>query len=90
VFFLQSLQKQVQRLSQKVEHEKIVLSILPKISIVILEFAKEHGRVSIGEIAGLTGKSQNTLKTHFRSLVEKGHLEQKGGGRTSWYVITCP
>jgi Fic family protein len=86
-FFLQSLQKQVLRLSQKVEREKIVLSALPDLSITILEFAKEHGRVSIGEIAELTGKSKNTLKVHFRTLVEKGHLEQRGGGRTSWYVI---
>jgi Fic family protein len=87
IFFLQSLQKQVLRLSQKVEREKIVLSALPDLSITILEFAKEHGRVSIGEIAELTGKSKNTLKVHFRTLVEKGFIEQKGGGRTSWYVI---
>jgi Fic family protein len=87
IFFLQSLQRQVTRLSQKVEREKIVLSALPDLSITILEFAKEHGRVSIGEIAELTGKSKNTLKVHFRTLVEKGHLEKKGGGRTSWYVI---
>ena len=86
-FFLQSLQKQVLRLSQKVEREKIVLSALPDLSITILEFAKEHGRVSIGEIAALTGKSKNTLKVHFRALVEKGLIEKKGGGRTSWYVV---
>ncbi len=86
-FFLQSLQKQVVRLSQKVEREKIVLSALPDLSLTILEFAKEHGRVSIGEIAELTGISKNTLKVHFRALVQKGFIEQKGGGRTSWYVI---
>jgi len=86
-FFLQSLQKQALRLSQKVEREKIVLSALPDLSITILEFAREHGRVSIGEIAALTGKSKNTLKVHFRALVEKGLIEKKGGGRTSWYVV---
>jgi Fic family protein len=85
IFFLQSLQRQVTRLS--VEREKIILSALPDLSIAILEFAKEHGRVSIGEIAELTGKSKNTLKVHFRALVEKGFIEQKGGGRTSWYVV---
>lgn len=85
-FFLQSLQKQVMRLAQKVEREKIVLSALPELSITILEYTKQHGRVSISEIAALTGKSKNTLKVHFRKLVEQGHLEQKGGGRTSWYI----
>lgn len=53
----------------------------------ILEYAKEHGRVSISEIAALTGKSKNTLKAYFRKLVEQGHLEQKGGGRASWYQL---
>lgn len=87
-FFLQSLQKQVLRLSQKVEREKIVLSALPDLSLTILEFAKEYGRVSMGEIAALTGKSKNTLKDHFRALVEKGFIEQRGGGRMSWCVVT--
>ncbi len=76
------------RLSQKVEREKIVLSALPDLSLTILEFAKEYGRVSMGEIAALTGKSKNTLKVHFRALVEKGFIEQRGGGRTSWCVVT--
>jgi hypothetical protein len=40
----------------------------------ILEFVKEHGRVSIGDMVQLTGVSRNTLKIHFRSLVEKGFI----------------
>jgi Fic family protein len=86
-FFLQALQKQKQRLEKKVEHEKFVLVSLPDLSIRIMDFAKEHGRVSIGEMARFTGTSRNTLKQHFRVLVEKNYLTKQGGGRTTWYVL---
>jgi DeoR/GlpR family transcriptional regulator of sugar metabolism len=49
----------------------------------ILDHAREHGRVSIGEMAKLTGVSRNTLKEHFRQLVEKGYLSKRGGGRST-------
>ncbi len=86
-FFLQALQKQKQRLEKKVEHEKLVLVSLPDLSVRIMDFAKEHGRVSIGEMVRLTGASRNTLKQHFRALVEKNYLAQQGGGRSTWYVL---
>ena len=86
-FFLQALQKQKQQLEKKVMHEKLVLVSLPDLSIRIMDFAKEHGRVSIGEIVRLTGASRNTLKQHFRVLVEKNYLTLQGGGRSTWYVL---
>jgi Fic family protein len=86
-FFLQALQKQKQRLEKKVEHEKLVIVSLPDLSVRIMDFAKEHGRVSIGEMVRLTGASRNTLKQHFRALVEKNYLSQQGGGRSTWYVL---
>ena len=86
-FFLQALQKQMHRLAKKVEREKIVLSALPELSVQILEFAREHGRVSVGEIIKLTGISRNTLKQHFKVLVEKNHLVLQGAGRTTWYTL---
>ena len=49
----------------------------------ILDYAREHGRVSIGEMVEL-----NTLKEHFRQLVEKGYLLKQGGGRSTWYVLS--
>lgn len=87
VFFLRSLAEQVRRLEQKVEREKIVLATLPDLSLQIVEFAREHGRVTIGEAIKFTGASRNTLKLHFRSLVENGHLNQQGGGRGVWYEL---
>lgn len=87
LFFLRALQQQMRRLARKVEREKMVLSALPELSVQIVEFAREHGRVTIGDIATLTGTSRNTLKPHFRHLLEKGHLVLHGRGRGAWYAL---
>lgn len=87
VFFLRSLAEQVRRLEKKVEREKIVLATLPDLSLRIVEFAREHGRVTIGDAIKLTGANRNTLKQHFRNLVERGHLGQQGRGRGVWYEL---
>jgi Fic family protein len=87
VFFLRSLAEQVRRLEKKVEREKIVLATLPDLSLQIVEFAREHGRVTIGDAIKFTGVSRNTLKQHFRNLVERGHLSQQGSGRGVWYDL---
>jgi len=87
VFFLRSLAEQVRRLEKKVERERFVLATLPELSLQIVEFAREHGRVTIGDAIKLTGTSRNTLKQHFRNLVERGHLNLQGSGRGVWYEI---
>lgn len=87
VFFLRSVAEQVRLLEKKVEREKIVLAALPELSLQIVEFAQEHGRITIGAAIKLTGVSRNTLKQHFRNLVEHGHLNQQGGGRGVWYEL---
>jgi len=86
-FFLNSLAEQVRRLEKKVQREKIVLAALPDLSLQIVEFAREHGRITIGDAIRLTGASRNTLKQHFRNLVDRGHLNQQGGGRGVWYTL---
>lgn len=86
-FFLRSLAEQVRRLEKKVEREKVVLAALPEHSLAIVEFAREHGRVTIGEAIRLTQANRNTLKMHFRALVERGTLKPRGGGRGAWYEL---
>ena len=87
VFFLRALQQQMKRLSKKIEREKIILRDLPDLSLRILDFARDHGRVRIGDMVKLTGANRNTLKQQFRVLVEKQHLVMHGGGRTTWYAL---
>ena len=49
-----------------------------------LRFMRHLRRVTIGEAIKLTGASRNTLKQHFRALVERGHLNPHGSGRGVW------
>ena len=87
LFFLRSLAEQVRRLERKVERERIVLAALPELSLQIVEFAREHGRVTMMDAIKLTGASRNTLKQHFRDLTGRNHLEQHGSGRGVWYGL---
>jgi Fic family protein len=87
LFFLRALAEQVRRLNRKIEREKLVLATLPELSLQIVEFAREHGRVTMSDAVRLTGGSRNTLKQHFRALVERGYLNQQGSGRGVWYEL---
>jgi Fic family protein len=86
-FYLRALAEQVRKLSRKVEREKLVLAALPELSLHIVEFAREHGRITMGDAIRLTGGNRNTLKQHFRALVGSGALSQQGAGRGVWYQL---
>ena len=87
MFFLRALAEQVRRLERKIEREKRVLAALPALALQVVEFAREHGRITMGEAIRLTGGNRNTLKQHFRALVDQGHLVRRGGGRGAWYEL---
>ena len=86
-FFLRALQRQMRRLADKVEREKIVLVTIPDLALRIIDQVRDHGRVTMGEAVRLTGANRNTLKEHFRWLVENRHLVQHGTGRGTWYAL---
>lgn len=86
-FFLRALREQMKRLARKVERERIMLAALPELSVAILEHARDHGRVTIGEMIKVTGASRNTLKLHFRRLTDNGQLVMHGRGRGVWYTL---
>ena len=88
LFFLRALQQQKRRLATKVEREKSVMAALPELAVQIIDHARQHGRVTMGDIIKLTGASRNTLKEHFRHLLEQGHLEKHGAGKGTWYVLS--
>ncbi|MCU0250665.1 MAG: ArsR family transcriptional regulator [Vicinamibacterales bacterium] len=60
---------------------------MPGLSLQILEFTREHGRVTMGEAIRLTGASRNTLKQHFRSMVARGSVNRHVSGRSVWYEL---
>lgn len=86
-FFLRALQQQMARLRIKVERERLLSATLPALSEQILDHARVHGRVTIGNLVTLTGVSRNTLKAHFRSLVAQHLLVLHGAGRGAWYGL---
>ena len=87
LFFLRALQQQKRRLAAKVEREKWVLAALPELAVQIVDQARQHGRVTIGDMILITGASRNTLKEHFRRLLAQGHLVRRGMGKGTWYTL---
>ena len=87
LYFFQALERQKSHLAVKIERERLLVARLPELSVRILDLAREHGRVSAGDMVRLAGASRNTLKQQFRQLVERGYLIRHGGGRTTWYTL---
>lgn len=86
-YFVRSMHQQVTHLRGKIERERLLAANLPELSGAILDYLRDHERVTIGEMAALTGSSRNTLKGHFRSLVERRLIALHGAGRGSWYGL---
>jgi predicted HTH transcriptional regulator len=70
-------------LAIKVEREKNALASLSELAIKILDYVRNHGRVTSRDMVRETGASPNTLKATFSNLVEKRLLVRHGGGRST-------
>lgn len=87
LFFLRSLKRQKDRLAVKLEREKIMQSSLPELSVKILELAKEHGRITTGEIERYTQANRSTIKARINDLLGMKKLIRHGKGRSTWYSL---
>ncbi len=87
LFFLRALHRQMKGLEGKIEATAAVLTTLPAGQAQIIEYAREHGRVTVGEMVKLTGLSRNTLRNHFQRLVSGGHLVMHGTLKGAWYTL---
>lgn len=85
-FFLECLVKQKNSLKRKVEKEKI-LKDMPKLSEQILILLKDHEKLSVGEIAKLTGANRNTVKSHVYTLMEDNEINKGGQGKGTYYFL---
>lgn len=86
-FFLRALQLQKQRLEKKMARERIIFGEMSELSVLILELTREHGRVTVAEVAKTSGISRHTIKDHLKTLVAQGHLVLHGAGRGAWYGL---
>lgn len=66
--------------------EHMLMMLFPALSLQILEYAREHGRMPLAELVAQTGANRNTLKAHLRKLVAGDHLVLAGKGRGAWYI----
>jgi len=86
-FFMRALVQQKRCLAAKLEREKIELAELPDLAAQVLELVRQHGRETVRGAAAHTGASRNTIKVHFKRLVEQGLLVRHGVGKGSWYAL---
>ncbi len=64
-----------------------MLAALPELAVQIIDEARQRGRITIGEMTRLTSASRNTLKEHFKRLLEQGRLVRHGTGKATWYTL---
>ncbi len=87
LFFMRALQQQKRRLASKVDREYRALTDLSELAVQIIDYTRQHGRVTNRDIARETGASSNTIKATFRTLQEKNLIVRHGKGRSTWYGL---
>jgi DNA-binding IclR family transcriptional regulator len=60
---------------------------LPELSLRVLEALRTKERLTIAQLASITGANRNTLKVRLRELVAEGHVRQHGKARATWYSL---
>lgn len=89
-FFLRCLKKQKDGLAARLDREQAERGgeeELPALSIQIIKALRKRERLSIAELAGITGANRNTLKVRLRELVAAGRIRQHGKARATWYSL---
>jgi Fic family protein len=85
-FFLLSLVEQKNSLGTKVQRERL-MTTLSALDEQLIQLTRDHGRLTLADATKLTQANRNTLKLHFRQLVQAGRLQLRGRGRSSWYEV---
>lgn len=89
-FFLRSLKTQKDGLAARLDRERIVQDSeaeLPELSLQILEALRANDRLTITQLASITGGNRNTLKVRLRELVGAQRVRQHGKARATWYSL---
>lgn len=85
-FFLKCMHKQKVALEAKMKTE-FAAATLAQLSLQIVELIRSRGPSSIADVVAATGANRNTVKAHFKNLVNNGHLVSEGAGRGVRYRI---
>lgn len=85
-FFLRSLKAQKDHLTAKMADNRGWES-LPEDSVIILEYLKAHGRITMQKAEEITQTPRATLKLRINQLLENGYILRHGQGRGTWYTL---
>jgi Fic family protein len=89
-FFLRCLKKQKDGLTARIDRERIAQhgeADLPELSLRIVGALRAKERLTIAQLASITGANRNTLKVRLRELVASGRVRQHGKARATWYSL---
>jgi len=86
IYFLRSLQKQIERLEFSIKREKLTLASLPKLAEQILALVRERQKTTIAEVIETTQAPRSTIKKYLAMLVDQKYLMRHGRGRNVWYT----
>lgn len=89
-FFLRCLKKQKDGLAARLDRERVAQGSeaeLPTLSLQILKALRSEERLTIAQLASITGANRNTLKVRLRELVADGRVSQHGKARATWYSL---
>ncbi len=90
-FFLRSLKKQKDGLAARLDRERAAQTNeadLPELSVQVLKALRGKERLTIAQLAEMTGGNRNTLKVRLRELVTDGRVRQHGKARGTWYTLS--
>jgi Fic family protein len=89
-FFLRCLKRQKDGLTARLDRERIARGSeadLPELSLQVLKALRAKERLTIAQLASITGANRNTLKVRLRELVADGRARQHGKARATWYSL---
>ncbi len=89
-FFLRCLKRQKDSLSARLDREQISQTSeadLPELSLRVLKALRTNERLTIAQLASMTGANRNTLKVRLRELVAEGRVRKHGKARATWYSL---
>ena len=89
-FFLRCLKRQKDSLTARLDREQIAQDSeadLPELSLHVLKALRAKERLTIAQLAFVTGANRNTLKVRLRELVADRRVRQHGKARATWYSL---
>jgi Fic family protein len=87
-FFLRCLKRQKDSLAARLERlAEGADANLPALSLEVLKALHANERLTIAQLASITGANRNTLKVRLRELVADGRVKRRGKARATWYSL---